>query len=106
MGIQDGFNLAVARRAFEAARVEIEEYISKFEKAHQFAQEQFDTKGGKDIALGGNLGTVALNAFEEMNTNPFNELRARLDDFINNKLQTVMQNNMAAEDATRNAYSA
>jgi hypothetical protein len=101
----EGYNEGAATRAFERLYNHLEDYGKKFAEIEKLSFDNFDANGGKDKALGGNLGTVALNSFEEMNTNPFNRLKANFEDYMQNQISVVMRNNANVEDAARNTYN-
>ncbi len=104
MGINEGFNVEAAKTAFSNAQKEIEELLNKFQQTHQNVQTNFDGQGGKDIALGGNLGTVARNSFEEESGKAFDLLRANMDNFMTNRIDPIMRNSMTFEDEARSTY--
>ena len=106
MSTIEGYNAEAAQRAFEKLYNHLDDYAKKFEEIQNLSAENFDANGAKDMALGGNLGTVAMNSFEEMNTNPFNKLKANMEDFMQNQISVVMKNNANMEDAARNTYNA
>lgn len=103
--VQEGFNAEAARTAFANADKEIQELLTKYQETHQIVTEQLNGQGGTDAALGGNLGTVAQNSFEEVSGTAFELLKTNLANFMQNRVETIIKNSVSLEDEARNTYT-
>jgi len=98
------FNAEAARTAIRNASSEIEEMIRKFQETRTKVVENLDSNSSASAALGGQLGAAAQRAFEAGSAVNFQELRTKMDNFINYRVETIIQNSTAMEDAVQATY--
>lgn len=98
------FNAEAAKSALRNASQEIEEMIRNFQQTRETVVQNMDSNAAGSAAMGGHLGAVAQKAFEAGSAVDFQELRAKMDNFINYRVETIIQNSMAMEDAAQSVY--
>lgn len=100
----ESFNAEAARNAIRSAQQEIEEMISKFQEARAKVMENLDQNAGASAAMGGALGAAAQRAFESGSSVNFQDLRNKMDNFINNRVETIIKNSMSMQDQAQATY--
>ncbi len=102
--MRETFNAEAARTAIRNASSEIEELIRKFQESREEVNQQMGANVAVSAAMGGQLGEAAKRAFEAGSAVNFEELRAKMDNFINNRVETIVKNSLEMQDAAQSVY--
>lgn len=98
------FNAEAARNAIRNASSEIEEMIRKFQQTRETVVQNLDSNAAASAAMGGQLGAAAQKAFEAGSAVDFEELRNKMDNFINYRVETIVRNSSEMQNAAQSVY--
>lgn len=101
----ESLNVEAAKKAMGNATIEIEELIKKFWQTEKIVNESFSQNNSNMEALGGNLGAAAQNAFMQGSLESFNDLKNKIDNFINVRVEQIIATNENLVDAVQATYS-
>ncbi len=99
--MNETFNAEEATKALKSAAEQIEASCAAFNAERERVTGQLSQSG---TAMGGNLGKVALQTFESENEASFNNLKNKINTFMN-RAETIAKRSTSAEQTTTGIYS-
>lgn len=99
--MNESFNAEAVSRALKNAAAGIDEACTAFNAERERVTNQLNQSG---VALGGNLGRVALQTFEAENEAAFENLKRNMNSFMSRSEQ-IAKNSTSTEDATQGIYA-
>lgn len=100
----EGFNAEAAKSAVQQAAAEIENLIKNFQATSSHVEENLGANVASTSAMGGNLGSSAQSAFSENNEASFSDVHAKIDNFINYRVENIIKENVKMTDSASAIY--
>lgn len=99
------FNVEAAQKALTNAKTKIQELIENRRAENELVESNFGQNVGAGSALGGAVGAAAQSAYQNGSSIDFSELSKRMDEFINNRVETIVKNSSSMSEQAETFYS-
>lgn len=99
------FNVEAAQKALTNAKTKIQELVENRKLETELVESNFGQDVAAGSAMGGAVGAAAQAAYHNGSGVDFSELSKKMDEFINNRVETIVKNSANMSEQAESFYS-